>query len=248
MKTSNDIEIKRRFSALLSNVRSALEGKGVRLENVRQHLIDLFQDLDSSSATSFDELFRGISLKGHWDFKHHSPVETLISTFLPEHQSLMKDYDHYVEYLNGFYATIKLIPYINLSTEESSSVLPLSSYTPEQYRRLKVVLDIPHRKITQLSIKYIQDMWEKFAREFDIPLLTAIVDKLVKSSLEITWLIQPHLCDKITGSVHKSTQFFRQHNIIYVAINDHPIYDAKQGIICLYCTFLYTIIIYISDV
>ena len=228
MKTSNVIEIKRRFSALLSNVRSALEGKGVRFENVRQHLIDLFQDLDSSSATSFDELFRGMSLKGHWNFEHHSPVETLISTFLPENDSIMKDYNDYVEYLNGYYATIKLIPYINLSTEESSSVLPLSSYTPEQYRRLKVILDIPHRKITELSMKYVQDMWKKFAREFDIPLLTAIVGKLVKSSLEITWLIQPYLCDKIAASVHKSIRFFFFFYIIYVAIDDRPIYDAKQ--------------------
>jgi hypothetical protein len=140
----------------------------------------------------------------------------------------MIDYDHYVAYLSGFYATIKLISYINLSVEESSSVLPLSSYTPKQYRRLSVVLDIPHRKITELSMTYVQDMWEKFAREFDIPLLTAIIGKLVKSNLEITWLIQPYICDKIAVSVHKATHFFRQHNIIHVAIDDHPIYDAKQ--------------------
>lgn len=228
MKNSNVVEIKRRFSALLSNVRSALEGKGVRFENVRQHLIDLFQDLDSSSATNLDELFRGMSLKGHWSFQNHSPVETLISTFLPKHDSLMIDYDHYVAYLSGFYATIKLIPYINLSVEEKSNILPLSSYTPEQYRKLKVVLDIPHRRITELSMMYVQDMWKKFAREFDIPLLTAIVGKLLKSSLEITWLIQPYLCAKIIASVHKSTQFFHRHNIIYIAVDDHPIYDAKQ--------------------
>jgi hypothetical protein len=227
MKSWSVIEIKRRFSALLNNVRSALEGKDVRFENVRQHLIDLFQDFDSSSATSFDELFRCMSLKGYWNFENHSPVESLISTFLPEHDSLMIDYDHYVEYLSGFYATIELIPHINRSVE-SSNMPPLSSYTPEHYRRLKVVLDIPHRKITELSMMYVQDMWKKFAKAFDIPLLTAIVGKLVKSSLEITWLIQPYLCDKIAASVHKATQFFHQHSIIYVAIDDHPIYDVKQ--------------------
>ena len=228
MKTSNIVEIKSRFSALLSNVRSALERKGVRLENVRQYLIDLFRDLDSSLATSFDDLFQCMSQKGYWSYQDHSPVRSLIRNFFSKHDSLMKDYQHYVQYLNGYYATIKLIPYINLSTEESSSVLPLSSYTPEQYGRLKVVLDIPNRKLTELSMAYVQDMWEEFAIEFDIPLLTAIIGKLVKSSLEITWLIQPYLCDKIAASVHKSTQFFRQHNIIYVAIDDHPIYDAKQ--------------------
>ena len=246
MKSSNVVEIKRRFSALLSNVKSTLEGKGVNFKRVRQHLIDLFQDLDSSTATDFDELFRGMSLKGHWSFQHHSPVETLISTFLPEHESLMTDYENYVAFLNGYFATIKLIPYINLSVEESSNVLPLSSYTPEQYRKLKVVLNIPDRKITELSMMYVQDMWKKFAREFDIPLLTAIIGKLLKSSLEITWLIQPYLCDKIITSVHKSTQFFHQHNIIYVAIDDHPIYDAKQmvRILCWFweCMMLHLIL------
>ena len=227
MKSSNIVEIKCRFSALLSNVKSALEGKGVSFERVRQHLIDLFQDLDSSSATNFDELFRGMSLKGYWSYQNHSSVETLIRRFLPELDSLMTDYDNYVEYLCGFYATIKLIPYINLSVEEGSNVLPLQSYTPEQYRKLKVVLDIQHRKITKLSMMYVQDMWKKFAREFDIPLLTAIVSKLVKSSLEITWVLQPYLCDKIISSAHKSIQFFREHNIIYITIDDCPIYDAK---------------------
>lgn len=246
MKSSNVVEIKRRFSALLSNIKSALEGKGVNFKRVRQHLIDLFQDLDSSSATDFDELFQGMSLKGHWSFHHHSPVETLISTFLPEHESLMTDYENYVAFLNGYFATIKLIPYINLSVEESSNVLPLSSYTLEQYRKLKVVLNIPDRKITELSMAYVQDMWKKFAREFDIPLLTAIIGKLLKSSLEITWLIQPYLCNKIITSVHKSTQFFHQHNIIYVAIDDHPIYDAKQMVRILYwvweCMMLHLIL------
>jgi hypothetical protein len=42
------------------------------------------------------------------------------------------------------------------------------------------------------------------------------MDKIVEGSLRITWLILPHIIDKIMATYFKSVEFFQQHNIISI--------------------------------
>ena len=53
-------------------------------------------------------------------------------------------------------------------------------------------------------------------KEFHLPPLTAVMDKIVEGSLRITWLILPHIIDKIRAMYFKSVEFFQQHNIISI--------------------------------
>lgn len=230
MMRSNIEEIKSRFSTLLMDVRSALEEKRVKVEDVFQLLVGIFQRDDCIPNTSLIEIFTAMTINNLWNYQHHSPVEKLVHCFLPDRLSLMTKYK---SYLSGFYATTKLIDYIrytNLpqnddSEEDPNKPLPLQNYTVKDYRRLKVVLKTD-RKISKLSLVYVQELWNSFAEEFDIPSLTAVIDKILEGSIEIIWLIQPHVAEKIIVAAHKSTPFFRQHQIIYVAVDDHLVYDA----------------------
>ena len=81
--------------------------------------------------------------------------------------------------LSGFCATTKLIDYIQYTTidpRQGNNELPLGSYTREKCQKLMVALDIK-RKVTTISLKYVQDLWERFAEEFNIPFLTAVIDR-----------------------------------------------------------------------
>ena len=68
------------------------------------------------------------------------------------------------------------------------------------------------RNIDILSLKYVQELWEQFAEEFDIPFLTAVIDSILSGSLIITWLVPPDIAEKIVSSAHKSTTFFQKYH------------------------------------
>ena len=78
-------------------------------------------------------------------------------------------------------------------------------------------------------MKYVQDLWSSFAEEFDLPSLTVVLDKILEGSLEIVWLILPHVAEKIASAASSkgAISFFRKLHMVYVAIDDHPIYDEK---------------------
>ena len=103
----------------------------------------------------------------------------------------------------------------------------VKSYTCKEYQKLTVRLDMSERKMSQISMLYVQDLWISFAEEFNIPSLTAVIDKILEGSLEIVWVILLHFAELIRTLVHKSVQFFRQHDVILVAIDDHIVYGAQ---------------------
>ena len=228
MLQSNLDEIKSRFSELLISVRYALEANNVQVDDVRQILIGIFNRDDCIPRTNLVEIFSAVTAHKLWDYNNHSPVERLVRRFLRDHISEVTDYK---KYLSGFYTTTKLIDYIrytNLSDAESEpSELPLHSYVPADYRMLKVKLKTD-RNISMLSLMYVQELWNSFAEEFEIPSLTAIVTKILEGCLEITWLIPPHEAEQISALAPKSTRFFRRLNIIYVSLNGNIIYDINQ--------------------
>ena len=227
---SNEERIKSLFSGLLVEVRSAVEKAKIEVKDVRQYLIGIFECDDKClPRTNVDDVFNVVKSKRLWTYNHYSPVENFIKHFLPTLTGLMTDYK---SQLTGFYTTTKLIDYIWQTTipedEDSSNVLPLQGYTKVQYHRLRVVLKM-ERKISGLSLQYVQDIWTSLAEEFELPLLTAIIDKLLEGSLEIVYLILSHVAEKIVSaaSSQKAITFFHKLHIVYVALDDRPIYDAK---------------------
>ena len=174
-----------------------------------------------------------MSQQKFWSYEHFSPVDTLIRNLIPDHCSLMREYK---ERFSGYFATIKLIEFIQKnnfdqydSDTDEMDVSTCSSekmqYTRKHYRKLKVKLNIPHTKITQISMNYVHELWVSFADQFDIPSLTATIDKILEGSLMIVWLILPHYAELIRTSAHKSVEFFHRHDIIFVAIDDCIVYE-----------------------
>ena len=241
MFRSNEDEIKGRFAYLLDSVESALEANNYKAEDVRKFIIKMFHCSDDCIPKSnLSDIFNAVSVNKFWSYEHHSPVETLIRNLIPDHRSLMTQYK---ERLAGFYLTTKLIEYIHEKSLDDQYDSDMDErdisggkiqYTTKQYRRLTVKLNMPQRKMTQISMIYIQDLWESFADEFNIPSLTAVIDKILEGSLEIVWLILPHFAELIETSAHKSMEFFRRHDITYVAIEDRIIYDEELTVSLLY--------------
>ena len=66
-------------------------------------------------------------------------------------------------------------------------------------------------------------LWQSFAEEYDIPSLTAVIDKIVAGSLEVTWRVPQHIADAILPR----SKFFQSHGIVLVTIDNGIIYDEK---------------------
>ena len=231
MFRSNLEDIKSRFAFLLLKVRSAFEMNHVAPTDVHGVLIGIFDCGDRLPKTNLEEIFTAVTNQRLWDYTHHSPVEKLLRRFLPDHLLLMCEMREYKAHLSGFYTTTKLIDYIKYTNIDSTAdnELDLEKLTDANYQKLKVKLDLD-RKINTLALKYVQDLWEEFAEEFDIPYLTAVIGKILSGSLHITWLITSKMANKIVTAVHESTFFQNHPHIMYVAINGTVYYDKVSNL------------------
>lgn len=231
MIRSNLEEITSRFGVLLSDVKAALKANHVRTSDVHSVIIEMYpQCNDVIPKTNLDSLFRAASRCRIWSYEHHSPVEKLLRRFIPDRSCIIKEYK---EHLAGFYTTTKLIDYIRffnnaISISSGRNELDIGSFTSDHYKTLTVKLDVD-RIITTRSLQYVQDLWKQFAEEFNIPFLTAVLDSILEGSLIIIWLVPTQVADKIAGSVHKATPFFKRQNIVSVAIDDNVIYRDGEG-------------------
>ena len=246
MVISNETEIKSRFSYLLNSIQHSLEANHVRGEEVRQFLVLMFGRAGDCipKTDKISEIFESVTVNYLWSYDNHYVLEAMVNRYLPDHVSLMSEYQ---SHLSGFYATTKLIDYIkekNLRCyEEAPTERPLDKYNKEHYQKLTMRLDIDYR-MSLLSMTYVRDLWRSFAHQFNIPSLTAVIDRILEGSLEIVWLVLPHVGDLIRGAASQSELFFREQKIVFVAIDDHILYDARRPVssICdLNCIIVLTI-------
>ena len=226
MIRSNVDEIKALFSSLVLKVQLALQSQS-DVSNVRDFLITFFK-YDFSETSDLKKLFAMVTLNDLWDYHNYSPLERLVDQFLPCDQEVGSRMKVYKACLSGFYLTTKLIDYIdyqNLSADDSDEECDQSSpkLTTKQCKKIKVVLQL-ERKISQISLDYVVKLWQSFAEEYEIPSLTAIIDRIVAGSLEVTWTVPQHVADAILPR----SKFFRSHGIVLVSIDDAIIYDEKQ--------------------
>ena len=226
MIRTNVKKIKALFSSLLVKVQSSLQSQG-DISNIRDFLITFFK-CDFPETSNIKKLFATITLNDLWDYHHYSPLEHLIDQFLPSDQEVESLMKAYKACLSGFYLTTKLIDYIeyqDLSANDSDEECdqPYPKLTPKQYKKIKVVLQL-ERKISQVSLDYVVKLWQSFAEEYEIPSLTAVIDRIVAGSLEVTWIVPQH----IANAILPRAKFFQSHGIVLVSIDDVIIYDEKQ--------------------
>ena len=235
MIQSNLEDIESRFSELLYSVRCTLEANNVQVDYVRQILIGIFHRDDCIPRTNLEEIFSAVTAHKLWDYNHHSPLEKLVRRCL--HDSI-SEVSEYKGHLSGFYATTKLIHYIQytkfINARRGPSELPLHSYNTE-YERLTLKLNT-ERDISHWSLMYVQELWNSLAEEFRIPSLTAVIDKILDGCLEVSWLIPPHEAKQIATLAPKSRPFFCRLDVLYISLNRHIIYDINQMVSSTQCS------------
>ena len=225
-------KIKGQFSSLLVEVQSALKSNQVSVDKVRSFLVHYSSRDDwIQNPSNLDELFTALSVAKLWNYDHYDLLEEITKRLLPNDADVKKLMFEYKGQLSGFYTTTKIADFIKLSNfeddeQDPQQPLPVHTYTVKDYRKLKLKLKID-RKISAVTLSYVDELWRSLAEEFDLPSLTAVIDSIIEGSLVITWLILPHVAEKITTST-KAVKFFRHHGIILVEIDNDTVYDEEQ--------------------
>ena len=209
-----------------------METKPVKIDDVHQFLVASFQgDCSIPEVPDLTKLFNFVTEAKLWRYDHYVPLQQLTQQFLYDDEQIIKYVADYKNQLSGFNTTTKIVDFINLSEleelEEDNSQQRFSpeKYIKKDYRTLKVKLKV--KNITELTLGYVNILWQSFAEEFGLPSLTAVIDKIIDGSLVISWLILPHIADKIQASSSKALRFYQRHGIIEVLIDDDALYREE---------------------
>jgi hypothetical protein len=207
-----------------------MEARNIKVSDVHHFMVASFQGFCIPEASDLTKLFNIVTEAKLWRYDHYVPLQQLAQQFLHDDEQVRKDTSDYRDRLSGFLTTTKIIDFIKLSELDESEDGTEQPFLPEKYkkyyRKLKVKLKLD-KKITELTLSYVNTLWESLAEEFDLPSLTAVIDKIIDGSLVISWLILPHIADKIQASSCKALRFYQRHGIVEVCIDGGSLYVEK---------------------
>ena len=245
-------KIKGQFSSLIVKVQSAMKSHQISVDEVRSFLVHyLSRDDWIQNPSNLDELFTSLSVAKLWNYDHYDLLEEITKRLLPEDTDVKKLIFEYKGQLTGFYTTTKIADFIELSKFEDSEQdpeqpFPVDSFTLKDYRKLKLKLKL-NRKVSMVTLSYVDELWRSLAEEFDLPCLTAVIHSIIEGSLVVTWLILPHIADKIIalGSTTKAVNFFHCHEIVLIEIDNDVVYNEEQMVsqMVLFSAFYCTVVI-----
>jgi hypothetical protein len=218
-----------------------MEVRQVKLKDVHQFLVSFFQsERCIPEASDLTKLFNIITEAKLWRYDHYGPLEELAEKFLPEHNIARKLVSEYKDQLSGFYTTMKIIDFIDLSdlddseddSDSDSEDAAQQSLSPKEskkfYRKLKVTLKLDRKtKLSDITMSYVDTLWKSLIDEFNLPPLTAIIKKIVGGSLIITWLVPLQVSSVIEVSYSKALWFYQQNNIIQIQLDGCILYDEE---------------------
>ena len=211
-------KIKSAFSLLVIKVRSALQASKVDVAEVREFLLTYHEgECSIPDVPDLSKIFESITKAKLWRYDHYSLLENLAESFLPDDHPALAKITEYVGQLSGFYATTKIIDFIKDSDQEDpeDDGRPISPKRyNHRYRKLTAKVEID----PSVPLDYVEKLWKALMKEFNLPELTAIIDKIEEGSLSITWLVLPHIAEKIRATFYKSITFFQQHNILEITL------------------------------
>ena len=231
--TKNNLQkIKGKFSSLALEVQSALQSCQASVSEVYSFLVRCFSRDDwVQNPSSFDQLFNALSVTKLWHYDHYSPLEEIVKKFLPSDATIKRLMTKYKSHLTGFYTTTKIADFIKVhkskfedTEQDMEESLPVDTYTLKDYRQLKVTLKIG-RKISAVTLSYVDELWRSLAEEFDLPSLTAVIHSIIEGSLVVTWLVLPHIAEKITSASIKDDKFFHLNDITRMEVDSTIIFD-----------------------
>ena len=237
MTMTNQEEIQHNFALLIDRLRNALKLSDIEAADVNRYLKDMKVDFQSQ-VSDLETIFDYLQSSHLWSYDNFGLVDSLNKRFLGASSQSIKQ--HILDYkgkFNGYLAMKKIIhsDYFVVADDSDEMEDPakiVAKYGTTERHKLKVKLELGGRKLSEVSLLYIAELWESLQEEYELPSLTAQIDYIMKKCLEIIWLISPMDAEKIRASKKSHIPFFQKHNITLVSIDDHIVYELPDPEVC----------------
>lgn len=220
-------KIKGNFANLQLKVRQAMDKQHVNVDDLHQFLVAFFQsDYRIPKKRNLTEMFNFLSENELLHFNDCEALEQIVNCFLPDEKSIKESLAQYSNHHFVSSALIKIADFVP-TVEENSEENTNQVFTPENYKKhfhtLKIKLTLD-KKLTEMTLQDVNEFWQSLSKKFDLPPLTTVLDKILTGSLVIIWLILPRIAEKIKKFASKALDFYRDHNVVEVYVDDEPLY------------------------
>ena len=213
---------------LLTKIREKLREKPVSPDGLR-FLINTFYEKEYISASSnIDEIFNEGTRYKLWDYWNYEAIVIVVRVFAADDLKLKLLMETYRKDLESFKVASKLIDYIaalSLTQEEGEDVKIAARHDRRYYKKLEMKLNM---RITNHSLKYIDELWNEFANLYSLPEHGVLLDRIHKGCVSIVWLIPSRLVSHILDAAPLSYVFYHKHNITRMELDGRCIYPEPH--------------------
>ena len=229
----NQDAIEDHFVTLIERLRDA--SHSLDAVEVHRYLSDKLQ-CPIPQSRDLQEIYTFLSTEKLWTYQHYGLVERLNKKFLRD--SLAQEIKKYKENLSGYLAAKKIISsefFWDSHTLSECATPSITEYDHEHRNRLKLRLRL-RRPLSDECLNYVAELWESLRDTFELPSITALIDKIIEKCIEITWFILPSDAKKIIARAKHHHNFFWEKSIILLSINGRTIYEEVKlgGMILLF--------------
>ncbi len=238
---ANLAKIKESFAFLVLKVAEKLdESHSINMEKFRLYVTTLFPPGDIiSEARSITTICTALSRNQLWDYSTYTHIEKFVKRFAGDDAEMKSWISGYKSEYIGFKASAKIADFIQECDEEPDHFADSDESIQEDIARYdksycsKLTFKLKTR-VTEKSLVYIDDFWMSIADQYSpIPSLPVLLESIKKGCLEMTWYIPTlstlQLQTKILTNIQSSIEFFREHKISRIAINDEILYEEEMS-------------------
>ena len=237
-----------KFATLLMNTCRKLAGRRINMEDLHVFLTCYFSPgkCIPKSSSSIHEIFEAINRHQLWDYWNYFPLEGIVQGFAADDQEITSWIEAYRQDLDSYKVMTKLIDHIATVASVSTVSESLSDeerparYDEQYYKKLSVKLKT---KFTDHSLKYIDELWDKFANLYSLPPRAVLLDRVHKGCVSIVWLVPSHLAPQILNATPPNDEFYHKHEIMQVEFNQKCLYQEGKKV---YQVHMHYLLIYLD--
>ena len=178
--------------------------------------------------TTLMEIFEAITRNGLWDYFHYTPLASIVKRYGVGDTEMEDWIQTYRKDLRSYLLLAKVKDFFQPEPDNYMVPSPAekAKYDRDYYCPMEWKIDL----IDHCRLQYLADVWEAFSGHYLMPDSppTALLDRIRKGCVSITWLVPSGLIPQLIKSVKIDTTFFQKHRILKVTVEDQCVYDEKM--------------------
>ena len=182
------------------------------------------------AASNTQNLFRILTQHGMWSYVNYHLLECIVSEYIPHDDEVQKQLQHYIGQFKVFAQTASIQVYIDACKMFSAASLldqgnetPVCMHMPDpalfSCLKIKIQVAAPKQLIHLLKLR------SHLMKQLYLPHPTLLLGKIGRGSVVIKWYFPAVAVGRILTSASSCSDFFREHNIVQVNINDQLVYE-----------------------